>query len=157
MNNELDNRMVINGASNGPDWNTPVPRCGRCHGCHARRYLNEDGYCQDCVNKSLEGMLKELRAADEVMDVLDQNACSMGPALSRLFSQQYTAVLDLREKELREWNAEYPGRKIYRCDNAETPYHALREGPCEIYLADTSDEPHYCEVCCERLHARLTS
>ncbi len=75
-----------------------------------------------------------------VHTVLDQHACSMGPAPSRAFSRWYNELLTLRESELKDWNEDASSglhdrrRMLYRCDEASHPYHTTdNDGPCEVY------------------------
>ena len=87
-----------------------------------------------------EDMIKMLQEVEEVLSMLDQHACSMGPAPSRAFSRWYNELIDLRTAELKDWNEDASSglhdrrRMLYRCDEASHPYHtADNDGPCGVW------------------------
>ena len=85
-------------------------------------------------------MIKMLQEVEEVLAMLDQHACSMGPAPSRAYAKWYHDLLTLRDAELKDWNEDAScglhdrRRMLYRCDEAAHPYHTTdNDGPCEVW------------------------
>jgi len=109
-----------------------------------------------------ELMAEALRCADAVMSVLDQVACSHAGGLRRLFAEQYKMVQKLRDEELEDWNREVACRPndvklmlLYRCKNAETPYHDVStDGKCDIYTPNYEwifgNMLNICDICKKR-------
>lgn len=100
-----------------------------------------------------EQMVDELQEAEEILGVLDQHAIAQGPALSRAYHRFYNELLKLRDEELRDWNDDAScglrdaRRMLYLCDNAERPYHAPTDGPCEVYTPNFDAGVHLCDTC----------
>ncbi len=119
----------------------------RCIACRQYREVDEiDELCAECGKVQLAAMLEELRGAEQILAVLDQVACVNGTRLSRMYSVAFGALMNARDEEMAEWNAQSPNRRIYRCENAGKPYHAL-VGACEIY----TELPHCCATCVAKL------
>ncbi len=85
-------------------------------------------------------MIRDLNAAEEIMAALDQFGGST-TTLERQFGRCYDTIKMLRDEEAGEWNADVlanPGvdSLIYRCSEAEKPYHTDADGPCEVWSTD---------------------
>ena len=102
-------------------------------------------------------MLADLRAAEEVLDVLDQHARPRGDDLPRFFAQLYDKLETRCLLEVTEWNAEvaangadpesgaYGGSLIYRCSLAGH-YVTTGAGRCGIYTTHAEGILHLCEM-----------
>jgi hypothetical protein len=74
--------------------------------------------------------------------------------------RQQPARVEGRPRPLEQWNEDASCglrdqyRMLYRCDNAESPYHLAEDGPCDLYTPNWTNTPlgaaHVCDTCAER-------